>query len=522
MREEDRHLTEAPRYATLADYTRVFRERWKLIIGFAAVLGAIAFAYSAAQPKTYEAKTTLSARQQAADLSILGGTSGPAVSPQALTAQLATMADRESIALRVKRALDTPLSASQISARVSSSIDVQTNLVVLNARDEDPDFAARLANEYATQVKAEAVRSERHQLDEALSLVRRQLQNAKKQAIVPAASDEVTILQERFNRLQALKKITEPVDVVTKAGPSSHPVSPRPKRNTVLGLLAGLFLGIIAAFARDSLDNRLKAPREIEEHFGLTRIGQLSELALGRTVLSNNGRRQLDPADLEAARIMRTNLEFLGGNKSLRSLVVTSPLPGEGKSTVAMSLAWAAVMSGKLTLLIECDLRQPVLSQRLGLRATPGLTDVLLTKAGPSEVLQMVDLGGANPASGGVSGAGHLVCISAGTQVTNPAELLASDRFSDLLGEVIEAYDLVVLDTSPMLSVVDTRELLPRADAVVVCARSYQTTRGQARATRDALDQISAPLAGLVVTGVRFNDDEYYGYYYRYAGSNKR
>ncbi len=521
MPEDDRQLTDAPRYATLPDYTRVFRERWRLIAAFAAVFAAIAFAYSAAQPKTYEAKTTLNARQQAADLSILGGTSGPAVAPQALTAQLATMADRDSIAARVKRALDTPLSVSQVAARVSSSIDVQTNLVVLDARDEDPDFAARLANEYGTQVKDEAVRSERHQIDGALNLVRRQLKNAKEQAVVPGASDEVTILQERFNRLQALKKISEPVEIVTKAGPPTSPVSPRPKRNTVLGLLAGLFLGIIAAFARDAFDTRLKAPREIEEHFGLTRIGQLSELALGRTILSNNGRRQLDPADLEAARIMRTNLDFLGGSKPLRSLVVTSPLPGEGKSTVAISLAWASVMSGKLTLLIECDLRQPVLAQRLGLRPAPGLTDVLLSNAGPPEVLQMVDLGGANPATGGVSGAGHLICITAGTQVANPAELLGSDKFSDLLGEVTAAYDLVVLDTSPMLSVVDTRELLPRADAVVVCARSYQTTRDQARATRDALDQVSAPLAGLVVTGVRFNDDEYYGYYYRYAGSSK-
>lgn len=518
--DDDRQLTDAPRYATLSDYTRVFRERWQLIAGCAVALAAIAFAFSVSQARTYEAETTLNARQRGADIGLLlpGTSSGPPVSPQALTAELAAMAERDVIARRTKRALRTPLSAEQIAARVSTSIDVQTNLVVLAARDEDGAFAARLANEYARQVADEAVGSERGQIDTALTLVRRQLRTAKREAVFPA-SDEVTILQERLNRLQGLKRIAAPVEVVTFATEPSSPVSPKPIRNTILALFAGLFLGVIAAFVRDSLDRRLKAPREIEDHFGLARVGQMSDLALGRSLLGQNGRR-FDPVDLEAARIIRTNLDFLHRDRSLRSLVVTSPLPGEGKSTVSIALGWASVMAGRLTLLVECDLRQPVLADRLGLRRSPGLTDALLGSASPQEVLQMVDLGATSPGNGGgaASAAGHLVCITAGTPVPNPAEMLASDRFKGFLEKVTDAYDLVILDTSPMLSVVDTRELLPLADGVVVCARSYQTTRDEARATRDALDQISTPLAGLVVTGVRQRDDEYSGYYYDYAG----
>jgi capsular exopolysaccharide synthesis family protein len=204
----------------------------------------------------------------------------------------------------------------------------------------------------------------------------------------------------------------------------------------------------------------------------------------------------------------------------LRSLVVTSPLPGEGKSTVAVALAWASALSGKLTLLVDCDLRKSVLAQRLGLRPAPGLTDAMMGRAKPPEVLQIVDAKAASGGEGGTaSGAGHLVCITAGTPVSNPSELLASDNFKGFIEAVTTSYDLVVLDSSPVLSVVDTRELLPLVDGVIVCARSHQTTHDQAQATREALQHTAAPLTGLVVTGVQVRDDAYYDYYHHYAGT---
>ena len=199
-------------------------------------------------------------------------------------------------------------------------------------------------------------------------------------------------------------------------------------------------------------------------------------------------------------------------------MVVTSPLPGEGKSTVAMSLAWAAAIAGKMTLLVECDLRRSVLAERLGIRPTPGLTDAMRGTAEPRDVLQPVDIGVAGaPAGGTAAGSSRFVCITAGTPVPDPAEILASARFAEFLGEVRGAYDLVILDTSPLLSVVDTRELLQLVDGAVVCARSYQTTRDQARATREALDSASIRFAHLVVTGLKLRDDDYSGYYRRYV-----
>lgn len=513
--DEDRQLPDAPRYASLRDYLRVLRERWILILACTLVVGAAAFAYSASQAKVYQARATLQPQERSQDIGLIGTGSGPVTSPQALTAELAARAERDSVAKEVADSLDGGLSSQQIAGKVAASVDVRTNLVEISASDADPDFAAQLANDYSQVVADQALEAELKQINDAIGLVRRQLDDTG----VGSLPDEIVILEERLNRLQTLKEIAEPVQVVSSATAPGSPVSPKPLRNTALGLLAGLFLGILIAFVRDSLDTRLKSPREIEEQLDLPRVGQLTELALGRTASADNGKRRLDPIDLEAARIMRTNLQALDPDKSMRSLAITSPLPAEGKSTVAMALAWASAIAGKRTLLVECDLRRPVFAERLGLKQAPGLTDALLDNATPQEVLQSVDIGLMPSGNGSTatSSAQRLVCITAGTTVPDPAEILGSQRFAGFLSEVSNVYDLVILDTCPLLSVVDTRELLQVVDGVLVCARSYQTTRDQARATREALDAAPTRIAGLVVTGVKMRDDDYSSYYRRYV-----
>jgi tyrosine-protein kinase len=197
--------------------------------------------------------------------------------------------------------------------------------------------------------------------------------------------------------------------------------------------------------------------------------------------------------------------------------MVTSALPEEGKSTVALALAGAAAVAGKRALLVECDLRRPCLADRLGIDEEPGLTDYLLGEAKPADVLQVVELDTAPAAAnGGAAGekeSSSLVCITAGSPAELPAEMLGSERFSKFLSQVSEAYDLVVLDTSPILSVVDSLELAPKVDGLLVCVRLSQTTREEARAAREALGYLPERTTGVVVTGYRPGDD-YYGYAY--------
>jgi len=526
MPEGRTHDEEVARYASLQDYLRVLRERWPLI-AICAVLGAgIAFGLSAAQPKTYQTSAKLTPRQQAEDLTLIGESSGPISAPQAKAAELSVLATRESIAKRTADALGNQLGSEAIKSKVEIAIDVQTSLVLITATDDDAERAADIANEYAQQVEREARDVEREQLSESLAVVRRQRDDAG-----PRLPGDLTptILKERFNRLQALKQIVRPVEIITNASAPSSPISPKPIRNSILGLLGGLFLGVVLAFARDAIDTRLKAPREMEDYFGLPRLGQMSEFAFARGINPSNGSKPMSPVDIEAARIIRTNLDHLSSEHDMRSVAITSSLPEEGKSTVAVALASVSAMAGKLTLLIECDLRQPVIAERLGLDPGPGLSDVLLGQAQPRDALQVVEI---DPTQGGngsrkrerkgsssksAGASAPLVTLTAGSAVPNPAELLASESFADMMDKVTKGYEVVILDTSPLLSVVDTRELLPVVDGVIVCARSYQTTRDQARAACEALDHFPVFIAGLVVTGVRHSDDDYYTYYHHYA-----
>ena len=519
MPEVNHDVDEVPRYAGLRDYLRVFREHRFLILACTLLLGGAAFAFSASESKTYEATAKLNARQENQDFALAGSDSGPPQSPEEQTSELATLATRGSIADSTGKALGLNLTADQIKSKVDVGVEVKTGLVEVTARDHQAKLAADIANEYARQVESEANQEGRGRVIEALKLARRQKNAAKNGESIGESTP--SLVQQRFNQLQALKAIIKPTEIVATAGIPDSPVTPKPVRNTILGALAGLLLGIVFAFLRDALDSRLKAPRDIEDELGLPRLGQFSEEAFGRGVEIRNGIRAFAPVDLEAARIIRSNIEFMSGDRAVRSLLVTSPLPEEGKSTAAIALASVSAMAGKLTLLIECDLRQPVFADRLDLAEAPGLSDVLLGRAKPREVLQTVELGsGGNgsEAGGEEGGVPRLVCVTAGSPVSNPAELLASEQFRTMLSDVTAAYEAVILDTGPLLSVVDARELLPLVDGVVLCARSYQTTRDQARAARDALEYVDAEkVAGLVVTGVRPRDDDYYGYYYRYA-----
>jgi non-specific protein-tyrosine kinase len=182
-------------------------------------------------------------------------------------------------------------------------------------------------------------------------------------------------------------------------------------------------------------------------------------------------------------------------------------------------------MGGKRTLIVEGDLRRPTLAERTGIKATPGLSDYLVGRAEPAEILQTIA-----PPSAGANGnqavagttAVPFVVITAGTPSPQPAELLRSKRCAEFFAQVRDAYDVVIVDSCPLLSVADTLELLPLADAVVMCVRASKTTRDQARAATAAMAHFPDRPTGAVITGVRARDQAsylgYYSYGYVYGG----
>jgi capsular exopolysaccharide synthesis family protein len=327
--------------------------------------------------------------------------------------------------------------------------------------------------------------------------------------------------------LRTLSLNATPARLAESASVPQSPASPKPIRNTILGGMFGLLLGIASAFVRDSLDRRLRDSAQIQETLDLPVVGMVRVNALGNAAYVANGLGPMTDQDIESFRILRTNLEFLDVDRPIKSVLVTSPLPEEGKSTVAASLAAANAASGKRTLLVECDLRRPSLPQRLSINRSPGLSDYLAGQATAPEILQVVTLSQSEPTSNGNAGsaangetaAGKLVVIAAGSHSIRPAELLGSQRFRDFLKQVVAAYDTVVLDTPPLLSVSDTLEIVPLVDSVLLCIRADQTTRDQARAVKDALAHLPERTTGIVVTGLKPGREHDYGYYsYAYYG----
>ncbi len=505
----------ATRYSSLGDYLRVIRRQRVLIALVTLGLTALAVGLTLVQDPTYRTAADVSFRDPLEDIDLFGtGGSTSSQPPAVRAATNAELVRSPAVTAKVAKELGRPPTSANGS--ITSSVGIQTNLVSITAEASDAEFAAALANEYARQASRVATRRELDRLKAAEKSIAEELKQANK-GPAPSAF-RLSILEQQLSRVRTLKDITEPATIVRSAGIPGAPISPNLVRNVGLGLVLGLVLGLMAAFVRDTLDRRLHSAHEIHRELGYPVLGRVRNTAMGMPGLANNGALPMQETDFEAFRVLRTNLAALDAERVPKRLLVTSSLPEEGKTTVSMCLASAAAVAGQRVLLVECDLRRPSFTRRLAVNATPGLTDYLRGTSSPQEILQTVTLRQPQRAGTPVQSepAGQMVCITAGTPVHEGAELLVGERFGSFVDKVSRAYDLVIFDSSPLLSVADPLELIRHVDAVIVCARIMQTTREQLRAAISALANLPARPMGAVVTGIRPGDSEAYDYYYGY------
>ena len=504
---------------TLQGSLRALRTQWRLIVGITVLCIAIALGVSLLQQKTYSATASISVTDPSTDLGLVGGLAGSTQTQAQLAAAHASQVLRSQVLSIAARDLGTHRSAAALRRGLSVQVDPTSALVNVTATDHTPSFAAALANAVAqTDVRQGVAAARASYARQARRLAATTGSNGGNNPAVRV------VYAEQLSRLQALSAVAAPETIGTLADVPTSPTSPKPLQNAVIAAFLGLLLGIGAATVRASLDRRLRTAREVEKRLGLQLVGHVRRTAMGQAVgltSGANGSAAYTPADLETFRMLRQNLLFLDDALSMRSVVVTSAVPAEGKTTVAASLALASAAAGKLTLLVECDLRRPVLAERLGIDAAPGLADYLLGTAGPQEILRVVPhaglVSGSAPADGGDT-ARPLVCIPGGTHPDHPAELLGTERFRGFLSSVSEAYDFIVIDSPPLLAVVDALELIPLVSAVLLCVRLSQTTEEQMLAAREALARLPPRPTGLVVSDLAPGDAEY-GYEYYYAGS---
>lgn len=554
------HASAAPRYVTLRDYLRVLRRYWKLI-ALIAVIGAIAgLANALRQMPVYAATAQISFQDPTQDLTLVGLGGNPAQTPAQLATVAADAASTPGVLNVVQRRLHTTYSVHALAGAISSQVDATSGLLLVSAEANSPGFAAQIANAVAGTLVDQGNAQARARFARLAHTIQSRLAGLTRSGVRAGASagGQIGFYSNELARVNTLAAFASTAQVANIAQPPSGPSSQSRTRSVGLGLLLGLLLGIAVAFVRDATDRRLRSLADIKDSFPMPVLGHVGAQSLGRVVQPPHSDGDVDGFDREAFRIMRRNLEFLDREHSPRLILVTSGVPQEGKTTVAGSLALAMAASGKRTLLVDCDLRRPSLAKRLSAQSSPGLSEYLSGSAGWHEILTRVEVGthahgnhngavnyggaavrsdraalvasdgglvvdsdeGPAMASDGAAAvaAQDLVLIPAGSPTSRSAELLGSARFRGFLDAVGHAYEVVVLDSTPLLPVSDTLEILPHVDAMIICARASQTTREQAAAVQAALSHYPERPTGVVVTGIKPGDSDYadysYGYHY--------
>ncbi|MDQ6807063.1 MAG: polysaccharide biosynthesis tyrosine autokinase [Actinomycetota bacterium] len=495
-------------YLSTHDYLRILKANRVLIAIVTLVCVGAAFVVSTIQMKVYTTTAALQVRDQSQDLALLGVNQAPSLPADLANAHAATVL-RSDVLTAAGHALN--MTPAQIKKAVTVSVAPDTNFVQVTANAGTASLAAKIANAVADQDAAITTKAKRKQLTAEVT----RLQKANKVAGTRDAAAQL-LAQQRLSGVLGLSSVATPVVVQAQAPIPGAPSSPKPVRDAVIAAILGLIIGMLISFARNALDRRLVAVDEIIDTLQLPMLGHVHADTLGIGRSGDGNHTEFDGLDMEAFRMLRQSVDFLAESHGGK-LLITSATPSEGKSTVALGLALVYAAVGRRTLLVECDLRQPVLAARLGLRKTPGLSQYLASTAAPPDVLQVVAVSTATDSSGNDSRS--LTCIVAGNSTSEPAELLGSDRFAEFMKEAAQAYDVVIMDSPPVLAVVDARELAEHCDRVVMCVRAHQTTRQEGLAGAAALLRMPARPTGLVVTGIGKGDQDYgyYSYAVRYA-----
>lgn len=445
----------------LRDYVRLLRRRWRLIVVCALVALSAAIAVTVTATKVYTAHAQLFvSTQQSSEDSSSAYTSG--LYSQQRVKSYVSLITSVSIATLVKDDLGLAMTPKAIAAEVTASAPLDTVLINVSVKDSDPARARDIAN----------------------SLGR----------VFPGF-------------VQDIETTPVSVTVAQKAELPTTPTSPRPKLNLALGLLVGLAVGVGGAVLRETLDTSVKGPEHAEELVGAPVLGAINydaDAAKKPLVVVHAP----SSSRAEAFRQLRTNLQFVNIEHPLRSVVVTSSVPGEGKSTTTCNLAITLAQAGLQVVLVEGDLRRPRIADYMGMEGAVGLTSVLLGRTQLDDALQ-------------AWGDGALQVLASGPLPPNPSELLGSQGMQDLLRELEQRADIVLIDAPPLLPVTDAAVLGTLTSGLVMLIRSNQTRREQVARAVATVNAVGATLLGGVLNMVPTRGPDSYSYGYGYGYSYK-
>jgi succinoglycan biosynthesis transport protein ExoP len=492
----------------------VLRRRGGWILLCFVLSAAVAYGLSKHQTKKYTATASLvfdnnQLGQQVAGLPAVA--SSNQVAQQNTNLKLVQLGD---MAEKTASALGRGLTKGKVSSDLSVSAQGESNIVDVAATAPSPALAAEIANTYTGQFVKEQQNSNHAYYASALKLVNKQLAALSTKEKLSTAG---LALQNRAQSLGTLAELRNGnVQVAQAASPPTAPSSPRTSRDTLLGAVLGLLLGLSVAFLFERFDRRIREPKDLETVYGLPLLGVVPESsALSRSARRKGSAAALPASEAEAFHLIRAHLRYFNVDRELQTLLVGSAAPGDGKTTVARYLAAAAARMSSRVLLLEADLRRPTIAQQLDLPSGPGISDVLIGSIALGEAIQSVDL--ESPSGAGASVRALDVLVAGAALPPNPGELIESHAMERLLEQAKSTYDLIVIDTPPLTAVSDAFPLLRKVDGVVIVGRVGRNRRDVAERLHETLTGAGAPLLGVIANGFKSGARGSYGYAYDYS-----
>lgn len=455
----------------LRDLLSVLRARWIAMVGATLIGGLLALTLSLLTTPTYQATlqyyVTVAGGENAAAAAYQGS-----LGAQQRVQSYAALVKSTDIAQEVVNASGVNLSASEVADKAAATADAQTVLLNVAVTDSDPQRALQVAEAFG-QVLPESIRR----------------------------------IETPDGGGPALAKLT----VVNPPALPTSPVAPQTAQNVAIGLTLGLLAGIGTALLFNTLDRRVKSKEQLEAIAGRPVVGSIpfrkdedKEEGAEHIVPFREGH---SPA-AESFRRLRTNLQFLSVDNPPRVFVLTSSVAMEGKSETAINLALALAEAGSRVLLIEADLRRPLVVSYMSMPDKVGLTNILSGQAEFADVVQETRHDGVD-------------LLACGPLPPNPSELLASDTAYRLIGDLRGMYDYIIIDSPPLLPVTDGALLARITDGALLVVRSHRTTSDQVSQAVDNLEKADAVLLGMVTIANKPAKKGSSGYYDSYYYSSK-